>query len=113
MIYNWTISQVERQIELEGLADVITAVHYRYSGTTENGTSAEVYGVIALPSPNSENFKSFDTITSAEVSEWIENIFSEKQEEEEKTKLEQMQESILNRIDLIENPRTITSTLNS
>jgi len=117
MIYKWTISAVEREIEKDGLNNVIKAVHWRYSATNENEVSAETYGVVAIGEPNAETFKPFDEVTEADVASWLESIFSVEPENEEgekqTSKLEQMKESLINKIDLIENPKTITSTLNA
>ncbi len=117
MIYTWKISGVDRIIEKDNLKDIINTVHWRYKATNENNVSAEIYGAITLKEPNLENFKPFDQITELDVSNWLENIFSVEfvndDDVEQLTKLEQMQNILIQKIELQENPQTITSTLNA
>lgn len=116
MIYNWTISQVERELTLGTLSDVIKTVHYRYRGTDENGTTAETYGAVAIGEPNPDSFTAWDKVTASDVEGWLESIFSvvpevEEGEEIKPTELEKMKQNIQSKIDLINNPTTITSEL--
>lgn len=117
MIYKWTISAVDREIEKDGLNDVIKAVHWRYSATNENEVSAETYGAVAIGEPNAENFKTFEEVTEVDVASWIESIFSVEPEnedgEKQTSKLEQMKSHLIQKIELKESPKTITSTLNA
>lgn len=116
MIYKWTISAVEREIEKDGLSNVIKAVHWRYSATNENEVSVETYGAVAIGEPNAENFKPFEEVTEADVASWLESIFSVEPENEEgekqTSKLEQMKSHLIQKIELKESPKTITSQLN-
>ena len=116
MIYNWTISQVERELTQGTLSDVIKTVHYRYRGTDENGTTAETYGAVAIGEPNPDSFTAWDKVTALDVEGWLEAIFSivpviEEGEEIKPTQLEKMKQNIQSKIDLINTPETITSNL--
>ena len=104
MNYKWTISQVERELKVGALSDVIKTVHYRYSGTDKNGTTAETYGAVAIGEPNTDSFTAWDKVTAADVEGWVEDIFSvvpvtDEGEEIEPTQLEKMKQSIQNKID--------------
>jgi hypothetical protein len=109
--FTWTISAVNRAISLDGLSNVIQTVHWRYRGTDENGTTAETYGALAMPNPNPEDFTPWDQVTTAVVEGWLETIFSEEVEGQDQTQLEKMQANIQQKIDLINNPTTITGPL--
>lgn len=115
MIYKWTISAVEREIEKDGLNDVIKAVHWRYSATNENEVSAQTYGVVAIGEPDAENFKPFEEVTEADVASWLESIFSVEPENEEgenqTSKLDHLKNTLIQKIQLKESPKTITSKL--
>jgi hypothetical protein len=116
MIYNWTISQVERELTLGTLSDVIKTVHYRYIGTDESETTAETYGAVAIGEPNPDSFTAWDKVTTSDVEGWLEAIFSvvpevEEGEEPLPTELEKMKQNIQSKIDLINTPTTITSNL--
>lgn len=109
--FTWTISAVERAISLDGLSDVIQTVHWRYRGTDENDTTAEIYGAQAIGEPNPQDFTPWDEVTTADVEGWLETIFSEEVEGQDQTQLEKMQANIQQKIDLINNPTTITGPL--
>ena len=111
--FNWTISAVERAVNLNGLPDVIQVVHWRYRGIDENGISAELYGANALGDPNPEDFTPYTEVTSADVEGWLESIFSITDEEAEVpiSKLDQMKLNIQDQIELLINPVTIIGPL--
>ena len=120
--FTWTISAVERAISLDGLSDVIQTVHWRYRGTDENDTTAEIYGALAIGEPNPQDFTPWDEVTTADVEGWLESIFSQEppvdedlesdtDTEPKPTQLEKMQANIQQKIDLINNPTTITGPL--
>ena len=99
--FNWTISAVERAVNLNGLQNVIQMVHWRYSGIDENDITAEVYDVIKLPTPNVENFIPFHEITTSDIIIILETLLD----------IPNMQQSIQLHIDLLINPVTITGPL--
>ena len=109
--FTWTISAVDRAVSLDGLSDVIQTVHWRYRGTDENDTTAETYGALAIGEPNPQDFTPWDEVTTADVEGWLETIFSEEVEGQDQTQLEKMEADIQQKIDLINNPTTITGPL--
>lgn len=116
--FNWTISAVERILDLDGLTDVIKTVHWRYRGTDENGVTAETYGATAVGNPNPQDFTPFDEVTSDDVIVWLENIMSavpevEEGVEPEPTQLEKMKANIEAQIALLISPVSITGPLYS
>ena len=116
--FNWTISAVERELNLDGLTDVIKTVHWRYRGTDANGVTAETYGATTIGNPNPQDFTPFDEVTAADVSVWLEDIMSavpevEEGVEPEPTQLEKMKANIESQIALLVAPKTITGPLYS
>lgn len=118
IIFNWTISAVDRAVSLDGLQDVIQTIHWRYKGTDENGTQAETYGATSVGSPNPQDFTPFNGVTTSDVEGWLIDILGKvptvtEGEEPKKSQLVQMQEDIENQIALLITPTTITSPLYS
>jgi len=101
--FNWTISAVERAINLDGLQDVIQTVHWRYRGTDENGVTAETYGAVAVGQPNPQDFTPFDEVTASDVEGWLEVLLD----------VPSMQENLQAQIALLITPTTITGPLYS
>ena len=101
--FNWTISAVERAINLDGLQDVIQTVHWRYRGIDENGVTAETYGAVAVGQPNPQDFTPFDDVTASDVEGWLEVLLD----------VPSMQANLEAQIALIITPTTITGPLYS
>ena len=114
--FNWTISAVDRELNVDGLTDVIKTVHWRYRGTDENGVTAETYGATAIGNPNPQDFTPFTEVTSDDVIVWLEDIMSvippvEEEEEPKKSQLESIKDNIEAQIALLITPKTITGPL--
>jgi hypothetical protein len=62
---------------LDGLTDVVSTVHWRYKGTTEDGITSEIYGIISVGQPNPSNFVDYNNLTFQQVSSWLESIYSQ------------------------------------
>ena len=101
--FNWTISAVERAINLDGLQDVIQTVHWRYRGTDQNGVTAETYGAVTVGQPNPQDFTPFDDVTTSDVEGWLEVLLD----------VPSMQANLEAQIALIITPTTITGPLYS
>jgi len=101
--FNWTISAVERAINLDGLQDVIQTIHWRYRGTDENGVTAETYGATAVGAPNPQDFTPFDDVTASDVKAWLEVLLD----------VPSMQANLEAQIALLITPTTITGPLYS
>ena len=65
--YNWTIAQLERQIDTGG----VVVAHWRV--TAQDGEyTASAYGSAGFtPDPASPTFKPYDQLTEADVLGWI------------------------------------------
>jgi len=115
--YNWTISALDCKVNENGLSNVIESIHWRYGNQM-----VDTYGVISLPAPSPESFTDFDSITKEMVITWLDSIFSKKNPiettdenaevvYEEFSKLELMQKDLDSRIELQNNPITVTKYL--
>lgn len=98
--YKWTIPAVEKQFILNGLADVITEVHWRYIGKDENGITGQVYGSQKLNEPNSELFTPYSEISEEDVIKWLESNID----------VEDIKKSVISQIESITNPSKETSS---
>lgn len=99
--FDWTISAVERAINLDGLSNVIQIVWWRYRGTDENGVTAETCGATSVGAPNPQDFTPFDEVTASDVERWLEVLLD----------VPSMQANLEAQIALIINPVTITGPL--
>lgn len=111
--YEFKVSGVDCIILEDTMANVITTVHYRYIGTNKDGIAAETYGAMSLPAPLVESFTPFNSVTSVTVINWLNLILGTKNEDEDFSRLELMQQSIENEINLKVTPVIITLQLNS
>lgn len=101
MIYTWTISALDCAVSLNGMSNVVKTVHWRYRGTNENGTTAEVYGAQAVSEPNPVEFTPYTGLTIEIVTQWLETTMD----------IIELQNNIISQIDSIENPIQVTLPL--
>jgi hypothetical protein len=117
--FNWTISAAEREVNLDGLENVIKTIHWVYRGTDENGVTAETYGATAIGNPDPENFTPWEEVTDPVAIGWLENIMSTtpalmpEGAETNPTQLERLQANIEAQIAELAAPKTIIGPLYS
>jgi hypothetical protein len=92
---------MDLKVQEGDLEKVITNIHWRYSGTDEDGVSEETYGCQSVPSPNPEAFTAYEEVTKEMVEEWLESMMD----------MEELQSRITASIELKKNPVTITLPL--
>lgn len=95
--YKWTFSAFDCRVD-EKLDKVVTTVHWRYSGTDEDGISYEIYGAQYVPTPNPEAFTPYPDLSEEQVIGWMEETMD----------VESMQKNIAEQIELIKNPVSVT-----
>ena len=66
MAITWTITNLDRQVSLNGKSDVVTAVHWRVtdaetvgSGDDEVSIGGKVYGVVGLDTSDLSSFTAY------------------------------------------------------
>lgn len=96
--YKWTFSAFDCKVDENGLQDVVTTVHWRYSGTDEDGVTYEIYGAQAVWEPNPDAFTPYPDISEEQVIGWMETVID----------MEEMNSNITKQIELIKNPIQIT-----
>lgn len=96
--YKWIFSAFDCRVDEDGMQDVITTVHWRYNGTTEDGISAEVYGAQVVGTPTPEAFTPYPELNEEQVIGWMEETMD----------VPAMQLNIAEQIELIINPVTVT-----
>lgn len=101
--YQWTISALDCAVSKDGLTNVVETIHWRYRGTNENDTTAEIYGAQSVGDPNPESFTPFDELTKEIVEQWLEEIMD----------MEEIQAIIDNQINELEHPTHVTLQLPS
>lgn len=101
--YNWTVSALDCAVSESGLTNVVKNVHWRYRGTDENGTTSEIYGSMSTGTPNTGSFIAYDNLDLQVISGWLEAGLD----------VPALQENIVNQINKINNPVTITLPLPS
>ena len=77
MAAQWSVSNLDRQVSLDGKADVVTAVHCEVtdidtvgSGDDEITYSGRVYGTIALDTSDLSSFTPYEDITEENAIAW-------------------------------------------
>lgn len=71
MPYNWKVSAMDYAVSQDGLANVVTTVHWRCSKEDENGNSGYSYGTHGLPEPDPNNFTAWDNLDEFTVLSWM------------------------------------------
>ncbi len=104
MEYNWTITALECKALEDGLTNVISTIHWRYSATNENGITAETYGAqnVSLDTlVNPENFIQYINVTKEIIIGWLESTLD----------ITLIQENLNKQIDLIITPVIVSLPL--
>ena len=79
MYYKCTISAVDCEVSKDGLSNVVSNIHWRYSLTNKEGVSVETYGCQSVGEPNSETFKDFEDLSEEDIVSWISPVLSEQE----------------------------------
>ena len=69
MAVTWTITNMNRQIKLDGKDDVVTTIHWRASNTDSDGNTGSSYGSVGV-TLGSQSFIAYADITHDKVLEW-------------------------------------------
>jgi hypothetical protein len=99
--FNWIISALDCVVSKDGLSNVVETIHWRYRGTNENDTTSELYGAQLVGDPNPDEFTPYEDLTAVIISQWLESIMD----------IEQIQKSIEDQINELENPTHINLPL--
>ena len=95
--YKWSFPAFDCKVD-EKLEKVVTNVHWRYSGTDEDGISADTYGAQHVGEPNPDAFTPYPDISEEQVIGWIEETMD----------VEALQANLAAQIELIINPVIVT-----
>lgn len=96
--YKWEFPAFDCSLDKEGMEKVVTTVHWRYSGTDEDGISAGTYGAQPVGEPNPDAFTPYPDLSEEQVIGWMESVID----------VEEMNSNIAKQIELIKNPIQIT-----
>jgi len=77
MAFNWTVSAMDYAASQDGLANVVTTVHWRVFKEDENGNSGSSYGTQGLPAPDPNNFTDWDNLDEVTALSWATNEMGE------------------------------------
>lgn len=102
LIYAWTISSLDVAPSEDTLIDVIKVAHWRYRATdSADALTTEAYGAQGFVSPDSASYTPFDSVTEAQVVEWIEDAIGEEG-------MDAMNASLAVAIENLRNPPIVT-----
>lgn len=102
LIYTWTISSLDVAPSEDTLTDVIKVAHWRYRATDSvDDLTTEVYGAQGFVAPDPAAYTPFDSVTKAQVVEWIEDAIGEEG-------MDAMNASLAVAIENLRNPPIVT-----
>lgn len=96
--YVWDFPAFDCRVQEDGMQDVVTTVHWIYTGTNEDGISATIYGTQAVGTPTPDAFIPYPDLTKSEVIGWMEETMD----------VPAMQLQLTEQIELIINPVIVT-----
>ncbi len=97
----WVISSLDCDVNKDGLKNVVRTIHWRLLGVNDNNISAELFGAQTIGEPNKDNFKAFDDLEKQDIIDWLNAVMD----------ISALEENIAQKIELIENPTTVTLQL--
>jgi len=71
MSYQWKVAALDYAVSQDGLANVVTTVHWTCSKEDENGNSGYSYGTHGLSAPDPSNFVEWDSLDEFTVLSWM------------------------------------------
>jgi hypothetical protein len=71
--YTWSISKLDCAPAENGLTNIVKVIHWGLTGVDENGISASMSNSYPLPSPSTEAFTDYSTLTKETVISWLES----------------------------------------
>jgi hypothetical protein len=77
MSYTWKVAALDYAVSQDGLANVVTTVHWTCSKEDENGNSGSSYGTQGLPAPDPNSFTDWDNLDEFTVLTWATNEMGE------------------------------------
>jgi hypothetical protein len=96
--YTWEFPAFDCRVQEDGMQDVVTTVHWIYTGTNEDGISATLYGAQSVGTPTPDAFTPYPDLSEEQVIGWMEETMD----------IKSMQENIALQIELIINPIIVT-----
>jgi hypothetical protein len=106
VVYDWNCKTVDAYPKDGELTDVVYNVHWIVTGTDDSvpPVQATVYGTQILNVEDITNFIPFDELTNEEVVAWTQSAMGEE-------KVLELQANIVNQIELLINPASVTLTI--
>jgi hypothetical protein len=101
--YDWNCKTVDVYPQEEGETNVVYNVHWVVSGTKEDYSATNIGTQIVTLNPETE-FIPFDELTNEVVVDWTKEAMGEEQ-------VEAIEGSIASQIDELENPTSVTMTI--
>lgn len=101
--FEWNVNPMDCVIDEDGLTNVVQTVHWRLTGTDENGVSSDVYGAQSFPKPEAEGYIPFEDLTKEIVVGWLSGVLD----------VEKLEKQISDNIYLINNPVMVQLSINN
>tara|TARA_R110002049_G_scaffold238588_3_gene411697 strand:+ start:1690 stop:2022 length:333 start_codon:yes stop_codon:yes gene_type:complete len=97
--YDWNCKTVDAYVEKNGNSDVAYNIHWKVSGTKENGEEVYTYKIIGtqqLETKEIVNFIPFDQVTNAQLVEWTQTAMGVEQVSDIEHSISQSIETLIN-----------------
>ena len=97
MAINWSITQLDYALSLDGQADVVNNSHWQCINSDDQGNQVRVYGSIAIPTDDLSNFIPYADITEAEALQWTKNALGTEE-------VASIEANVTSQLNVIQNP---------
>lgn len=94
MSYQWKVAALDYAVSQDGLANVVTTVHWTCSKEDENGNSGYAYGTHGLSAPDPANFTAWDDLDEFTVLSWMTSHMVAQTAEGEESEVDRVQASV-------------------
>ena len=94
MSHTWKAAALDYDVSQDGLANVVTTVHWTCSKEDKNGNSGHAYGTYSLPEPDPDNFVAWDALDESTVLSWMTSDMASRADEGEESEVDRVQASV-------------------
>ena len=97
MAINWSITQLDYALSLDGQTNVINNSHWQCINSDDQGNQVRVYGSVAIPTDDLSNFIPYADITEAKALQWTKDALGSEE-------VASIEANVTSQLNVIQNP---------